>query len=389
MHWRVLIEELLKEKSFEEATLLLAQTEKEEGKTVFLDTYAALIRLHQGERAAMQDVFAAYPGSYVPCMYYSEYLVEEKKIEESVKYYEAALKLCTHHPDIERILRKLILCLVYVGKVAAAFAFTQNLLQLSSVRYNVVLLWFVCKAGARMNYTPDLKKGMKQLEDTLGQAVGRKPKAQECLRYRNVEVRAQNGFSEFIKKNSLSLDLECLEASAEQSSFESPYDALIDRQEYLAVFQKYAADTTGPCTPEQKCAVALSLQMLIKAEDVLLLFKIGNSMYFNELYKCSRYLYRMIIDIFLKVHTLRYMSLQICVNRESALFGEVASLSPMQSQIFRDSIKRYNTSVLFAKHQKGRTLEEIEHALAAEFSKMDVESSFNAEEILPTHKCKE
>lgn len=380
MAWRESIERLFKEKNFEEAARVLEQVDREEGSAVYLDTYGALVRLHRAGENTIAEVLARHPGSHVPYLYYAEYLIDEKRIEESVGYYEMGLRMDSGAAEKERMLRKFVLALVYLGRVAAAFVHTQDLVRISSVRYNVVLLWLVCRAGARAKCSPELGQEMQRLAEKLASVLEKRPRPFESLRRPELSICAHNGFAAFMERNQLNLDLGSSSGIDETAELATPYDALIASQAYRQALEQYGGDRLEPVETKIPDPVASALRMLIKTEDVLLLLRIGDSMYSHELYWCCRYLYRIIIEIFAKIDTLRYMSLQICANMESPQFSEVACLSPVQSRVFRDSVKRYNIAVAFCSRGKGRRLPELEAVFGLEFVELEVAEPYSVPE---------
>jgi len=373
MRGRAEVESLIKDKRFEEAKKRLGEIDRRECAAVYIDTYAALISAYENRPQEMLEVLSRYGSSHVPNMCYAEYLVDEKEIEDGVAYYEKALRLCDVEEDREKIVRKTVILYVHARRFSEALKLAKSLFYRFYNKYNIVLLWLVCRTAE--GSCLEIREEARRIEEKIEFLVNRKQCKMEISAFGKITVETKNRFKDFLVLNSIDVGgAKEIEVRAEEAG--SRYGRQIEEGDYAGLFEEYARDSGDHIKDEDKNTAEKAIRFMKRSEDIYLLEAIGERMYKDEMYWCTRYIFRILIDLFEKIDKIRYTGLQMCVNLESAEFAKIAKIDPKSHPMFRESVKKYNLSVFLADKGKGLRRKEIEEALKEGFPEIEVKDPY-------------
>ncbi|KAI5181945.1 hypothetical protein NEOKW01_2095 [Nematocida sp. AWRm80] len=370
---RAAIERLLQAKEYPEIFRLLEDENTEEAQ-VYINIYRILLRDRTPEEKEALEVIERHPESYIPAFCYAEYLVRETHIKDSLKYYKQALSLCTESLEQENICRKIVLVLVFSKEVVEAYYYAYDLVRLSTVRYNVLLLYMVCRLADTMN-TNMTKDQKEEITDTYRkiEPIVIKPEIEtETIKEKEIEIRANKGFKQFLKDNQIELSLEKVRETGRPTEYIPHNNDVLDRSQYQEYFNRYIKTIEITEENQNKAPITLSLQQMIQNEDIMTLSYIADRMYKKNRFSLSRYIYKMIIRTMEQIDSTRYKFLHMCMNIESYTLLEIAMMSVDNYELFKDAIKKYNLSVFLSQKEKNVPEPLLENQLQIDFPEIQV-----------------
>lgn len=364
------IEKLISENRKEDVLEILNRPETEKS---LKEIYEVLLQDNPEEEEIIK-IIDRNRESYIPYLVYAEYLVRHNREEESIEYYQSSIKLCPDKEELPEIVKSEIFVHLTCRNIEKAFYLGWTLIEIHPTRMNLRLVGYICDVIDKITDKPknDQKTGItdksvKSICDKISDKVRNEavktkriiyenipPAAErkkETVKGRDIEIVGSVGIGEFLKECNIEI-----EGDFEVGFIEEylKYEELISQQKYKEFFQEYHSKILPEKKRTENPVEVDVISYMIEVEDISMLYKISNDLYRNNHYFSSSTLFKVLIDLFSRLHHLRQKFLRVNNSMNSSLFSDIFFLSPNDHTIYREIVKKHNLSVFLVQTGKSK-----------------------------------
>lgn len=343
------IEKFISENKKEEIEKILTNPETD---TSIREIYSILTR-PDPDKLEILRILNSNSSSYITYLAYAEYLVRNNKEEESVEYYQGAIKMCTDSGELPEIIKTLTFIHLHSRDIEKAFYTGWSLIGMHPTRNNLRLVGYICDLIDKSNLPDKIKKESKKTKQIIDENIPPvNPKGTETVRGKDIEVIGNLGIEGFLALYKIDI----------QNEFEVGFEDnvllhadLIEGQKYPEFFKIYHKTILSPKNRTDKPVEVDVFNYLIETEDISLLYKIANDLYKNSYYISSSTLFKILIDLFSRMHHLRLKFMRVNnSSMNSRIFSEIFRLSPHNCKLYREIVKKHNLSVFIVSKGKSK-----------------------------------
>ncbi|OAG31954.1 hypothetical protein NEDG_00429 [Nematocida displodere] len=378
MEWIETVSSLMKSGEHEKALASVEEAEKKEGVSMETEVFRAIIQLHLHQPSSILQVIEKYPTKYLPSMRYANYLISQKQVEESIPYAEQVLRLSPEKTDREDMLRLLVTASIATmdgERLVGAFRYALDLIH-APFLYNVTLLWNVTKTIAKVaalgpvpGLDQELHSQILGVKQSLDATYGVREPETETSTYKDARVETGPGFQRFLGLNKLEIRIEAETETGVKYGFTPEDEGLLVQGKYLEFFEAFLENAPEPAQSNKNASpITAAIELMIRKEDIFLLYQIGEAMSASRLYSCSRFMFAAVVDAFAAIDRTKYSFLQVCTVQGSTEFANLATFAYSQCTLAQKAVKNLHIAQSNTKAGNGVSDPEMERVLVENFS---------------------
>ncbi|KAI5189217.1 hypothetical protein NEMIN01_0383 [Nematocida minor] len=342
------IEKLIAEDKYKEIEEVINRPETD---LAIQDIYRILVQSAPEEMEVIRTL-NKHSSSYVPYLVYADYLVRKNRTEESIEHYQTALKVCKDPAEVTDIMKMLVFAHLQCRDLSGAFYTGWSLIEARPTHYNLRLVRFICELIEKSKLLKKLKLEAEKTKRIINESLAPSLEIEtEHIKEKDIEIVGNPGIKEFLQEHHISID-GSFEVGYKKEDLQ--YTSLLDKQKYNEFVEKYHENIVpSEFKKGEKKEVDL-FKYLIKTEDILLLYKIANTLYINSHYNSASTVFNVLIEQFNKLHHLRSKFMQLATVLDSRTFLEIFLLSPAHYNLYTETVKKHNISIYLVTKGKSK-----------------------------------